>query len=81
MDINVKLAADIIETVRLALAERVDPFNIELELIEKFGILPITKCNGEAHSNANIDHCMVCAPRWGLTGPKITVRARTPKVK
>ena len=24
-----------------------------------------TDCNGEAHSNANIDHCGVCLPRWG----------------
>jgi hypothetical protein len=22
-------------------------------------------CNGEAHSNPFIDHCMVCTPRWG----------------
>ena len=23
-------------------------------------------CPGEAHSNPNIDNCMVCAPRWGV---------------
>jgi hypothetical protein len=23
------------------------------------------KCNGEAHSNPYIDHCMVCMPHWG----------------
>lgn len=23
-------------------------------------------CPGEAHSNAHIDNCMLCAPRWGL---------------
>ncbi len=22
-------------------------------------------CDGEAHSNPHIDHCMVCMPRWG----------------
>jgi hypothetical protein len=22
-------------------------------------------CTGEAHSNAFIDHCSLCAPRWG----------------
>jgi len=22
------------------------------------------KCNGEAHSNFHIDHCMVCLPWW-----------------
>ena len=26
------------------------------------GLVP---CTGEAHSNAFIDNCMVCAPRWG----------------
>jgi hypothetical protein len=23
-------------------------------------------CPGEAHSNAHIDHCMLCLPRWGV---------------
>jgi len=23
------------------------------------------KCNGEAHRNPFIDHCMACAPFWG----------------
>ncbi len=23
-------------------------------------------CPGEAHSNAFIDHCMLCSPRWGV---------------
>lgn len=23
-------------------------------------------CPGEAHSNAHIDHCGLCAPRWGI---------------
>lgn len=22
-------------------------------------------CNGEAHANPHIDHCMVCMPNWG----------------
>lgn len=25
----------------------------------------LVPCPGEAHSNAFIDHCAVCAPRWG----------------
>lgn len=28
-------------------------------------------CSGEAHTNAHIDNCMQCAPRWG----KVAVRA------
>jgi hypothetical protein len=82
MDINVKTATDIIETIRLYLAERQTPAAIEHDLKERFGIEPITKCNGEAHSNPFIDNCMVCMPRWGWSGGrKITVRARMPKVK
>lgn len=23
------------------------------------------ECNGDAHENAYIDNCMICAPRWG----------------
>ena len=25
----------------------------------------IVQCDGEAHDNPHIDHCMQCAPRWG----------------
>ena len=25
----------------------------------------LIECTGEAHSNPYIDHCMMCAPRWG----------------
>jgi len=25
----------------------------------------LVPCTGEAHSNPYIDHCMMCAPRWG----------------
>jgi hypothetical protein len=28
-------------------------------------MVELIKCNGEAHSNPHIDHCMICAPRWG----------------
>lgn len=27
--------------------------------------LDFVKCDGEAHTNHYIDHCMKCAPRWG----------------
>lgn len=26
----------------------------------------LVPCQGEAHRNAHIDHCMLCAPRWGV---------------
>jgi hypothetical protein len=29
-------------------------------------------CEGEAHKNAFIDHCVLCMPRWGeIPNPKI----------
>jgi len=35
-----------------------DRINFILQFIE-------AECKGEAHSNAFIDNCMVCAPLWG----------------
>jgi hypothetical protein len=28
-------------------------------------VIELRPCNGEAHGNPFIDHCMVCMPRWG----------------
>lgn len=39
------------------------------EMLEKARLPKLERCNGEAHSNAYIDHCSVCAPRWGWVGP------------
>lgn len=36
-------------------------------------IEPLEACNGEAHSNAYIDHCGRCAP-WGFVGKHVKVR-------
>lgn len=66
-------AADILDEVRVLLARRHSPEAIESELNHRFGIEPLVECRGEAHSDANIDHCMVCAPRWGWTGPRIKI--------
>jgi hypothetical protein len=35
------------------------PINHEVPDVE------LVPCPGEAHSNPFIDHCMLCAPRWG----------------
>ena len=32
---------------------------------DKTHCIDLIKCHGEAHSNPFIDHCMLCAPRWG----------------
>lgn len=44
---------------RATLARRVSSFlRYHFDVREK-------PCNGEAHRNPFIDHCMVCMPRWG----------------
>lgn len=41
-----------------------------LGLLAKYQLKPLARCTGEAHSNAFIDNCHACAPRWGFIGPK-----------
>ncbi len=43
---------------------------VQVVLTERYGIAPLVPCTGEAHSNAYIDHCGVCMPRWGLVEKK-----------
>jgi hypothetical protein len=81
MDINVKTATEIIEEIRLLLAERKSAEQIESVLKLVYGIAPIYKCLGEAHSNPFIDNCGSCMPRWGWSGPRIIVKGRFPKAK
>lgn len=28
-------------------------------------VVEVVKCHGSAHDNPHIDHCLLCAPRWG----------------
>jgi hypothetical protein len=81
LKINIHQATDIIETVRRSLAERVSAEDIEKDLQQRFGISPIRKCEGEAHSNPFIDNCGVCMPRWGWAGMRVKVMGRINKVK
>lgn len=37
--------------------------------LARAGLEPLEPCSGAAHSNAHIDQCSVCAPRWGFVGP------------
>lgn len=67
-------AEKILYRVRTLLAERVPPEKIEQVLAETCGIPPLEKCTGEAHSNLHQDHCGVCMPRWGWTGPEVKIR-------
>lgn len=43
------------------------------ELLQEAGIPLLEECSGEAHSNAYIDNCSLCAPRWGWVGEKVKV--------
>ena len=69
--ITAVLACEIIERIRIIVATaRLDGRNVEPQHIEEvfssYGVAPLEKCHGEAHSNPYIDNCGVCAPRWGL---------------
>lgn len=67
------VVAKLLDEVRLKLAERVRPEDIEEFLSEQYNIDPLQKCTGEAHSNPYIDNCGRCAPRWGWVGDQIKV--------
>lgn len=41
--------------------------------LDEAGVQPLQKCTGEAHSNAFIDNCMCCMPRWGWTGARVRI--------
>lgn len=71
---HVKLLVKFNETGKLAKKEveylekfrasiRRDLVSIDYILDKKILTVP---CDGEAHSNINIDNCMRCAPRWGV---------------
>ena len=73
-------AADLIDELRLLEAanrsigsETVPLWRVQ-EMLTKAGLQPLERCDGEAHSNAFIDNCMRCAPRWGYVGTKEPVR-------
>lgn len=77
-------AATLIEDVRKALAWRDksaagsqtadETLALIREALNLAGLPSLELCNGEAHSNAFIDSCGVCAPRWGLTGAPVKIR-------
>ena len=66
-------AADLIDRVRVMLADGHEGREIEAMLSKQYGIEPLKGCNGEAHRNPYIDNCGSCAPRWGWVGEKVEV--------
>lgn len=67
-------AAKLLNDLRQALARRDDPEAIENFIQRQYGIDPLLPCRGEAHENPHVDHCMLCAPRWGWVGKVIKLR-------
>ena len=47
----------------LTMTQRGSIFCAEHAKLVTTGLVP---CTGEAHSNPYIDHCMMCAPYWGM---------------
>lgn len=43
-------------------------------IFDEHGIAPPEPCNGDAHSNAFIDHCGVCMPHWGKIYRNVKVK-------
>jgi hypothetical protein len=65
-------AADLIDKLRQMAANNdgvYDAHDIG-DLLAQYDLSPLEPCGGEAHSNAYIDSCSRCAPRWGFVGPK-----------
>ena len=66
-------AARLIDKLReLAADPSTDRQNF-IDALEEAGIYPLEVCTGEAHSNAFIDNCSLCAPRWGFVGKAVKV--------
>jgi hypothetical protein len=75
MNMKRSLAADLLDRIRVMLAERMPPEEIERRIMEYPHHVPaLTRCHGEAHTNPHIDNCGVCAPRWGWIGSRIVVK-------
>lgn len=73
MKVKRSKAAFILDYLRVAMAERTSPEEMEQYLQKQFGIVPLVICDGEAHTNPLIDNCLQCIPRWGFLGDKIEI--------
>lgn len=51
----------------VAFHEHLDSLKRNLQELEDFAPKITKDCPGEAHSNAHIDNCMLCAPLWNKT--------------
>lgn len=77
MKIKRNNASRLIDSIReIAAGADSDPSAAILKIRDKLreaGIPDLKQCDGEAHRNPYIDHCGLCAPRWGWIGAEIKV--------
>lgn len=73
-----KQAAFLIEELRVLRAESLTAHAMRAtfaQWCDDLGIPPLQPCDSAAHQNPDHhDHCMRCAPRWGLIGPEVKIR-------
>lgn len=67
------VAADLIEKLRSDIALGATKKRLESSL-RLYGVEPLEPCDGGAHQDLNIDHCLRCAPRWGFVGARVRIR-------
>lgn len=65
-------AAKLIDAIRVIAADAtpLQALDALRSALADAGLPPLEPCGGEAHSNAVIDNCSRCAPRWGYVGAK-----------
>lgn len=74
-----KQTARMIDELRVLLAKRASPEQIERMLFICYQLNPLDACPGAAHkvgpgeANGHQDNCSMCAPRWGWCGEAVKV--------
>jgi hypothetical protein len=67
-------AEELLDQIRQALVWHTDNGSRVIAItkeLERAGLEPLKLCPGEAHkADHDIDHCMTCAPRWGVIGER-----------
>lgn len=66
-------AKRLLKTLRVFMAEGKTAKEMEA-FLARSGIPALQKCEGEAHTNPQIDSCGLCGPAWGFMGADLEVR-------
>jgi hypothetical protein len=59
---------------RDAAADRGAILSALFDAVQARGLAVPHQCHGEAHGNAHVDHCGVCAPNWGTVAVPVRVK-------